>query len=58
MALDNVVGIIYKEGAATRLASAILADRSDEWLVCHRYMTLETLAQISDSETGPLTLAT
>ena len=53
----NVVGIFPNEAAVTRLAGAILAEQSDEWAVCRRYITLETLAQISDPEPGPLTIA-
>ena len=53
----NVVGIFPNEAAVTRLVGAILAEQSDEWAVCRRYMTLETLAQIRDPELGPLTIA-
>ena len=53
----NVVGIFPNEAAVTRLVGAILAEQSDEWAVCRRYMTLETLAQVSDPEPGPLTIA-
>ena len=53
----NVVGIFPNEAAVTRLVGAILAEQSDEWAVCRRYMTLETLAQIRDPEPGPLTIA-
>ena len=53
----NVVGIFPNEAAVTRLVGAILAEQSDEWAVCRRYITLETLAQISDPEPGPLTIA-
>ena len=53
----NVVGIFPNEAAVTRLVGAILAEQSDEWAVCRRYITLETLAQIRDPEPGPLTIA-
>ena len=53
----NVVGIFPNEAAVTRLVGAILAVQSDEWAVCRRYITLETLAQSRDPEPGPLTIA-
>ena len=53
----NVVRIFPNEAAVTRLVGAILAEQFDEWAVCRRYMTLKTLAQISDPDPGPLTIA-
>ena len=40
-----------------RVVGAILAEQSDKWAACRRYMPLETLAQIKESESGPLTIA-
>jgi hypothetical protein len=37
------------------LDGAILAEQYDEWAVCRRHMTLETLAQISHPDEPPLT---
>ena len=45
----EVVGIFPNEGAITRLIGAILLEQNDEWAVQRgRYMTLETIAPLSD----------
>ena len=36
------------EAAVTRLVGALLLEQNDEWAIQRRYMTLETLAPISD----------
>ena len=46
----DVVAIFPNEAAITRLAGAILMEQSDEWAVRRaRYMTLETMAPVSDN---------
>ncbi|MGJ5151535.1 IS256 family transposase [Bradyrhizobium sp. HKCCYLR1023] len=51
----EVVGIFPNEDAIVRLISAILLEQNDEWAVQHaRYMTLETIAPLSDDPTVSL----
>ncbi len=50
----DVVGIFPNEAAVTRLVGAILLEQNDEWAVQRRYMSLETLAPVSDAPTVSL----
>jgi len=46
----SVVGIVSNEAAIARLIGAILKQQSDDWAVQRaRYMTLETMAPLSDN---------
>jgi len=51
----GVVGIFPNEEANTRLVGALLLEQNDEWAVQRgRYMTLESVAQLSDDPTVTL----
>jgi putative transposase len=51
----DVVGIFPNEDTIVRLVGAILLEQNDEWAVQRaRYMTLETIAPLSDDPTANL----
>jgi putative transposase len=47
----NVVAIFPNEDAIVRLVGSLMLEQNDEWAVCRRYMTLETLAALRDTAT-------
>jgi putative transposase len=54
---SDVVGIFPNEAAVTRLIGAVLLEQNDEWAVQRaRYLSLETIAPLSDDPTGSLPL--
>lgn len=44
----DVVGIFPNEDSIARLIGVLMLEQTDEWVVGRRYMTMKTLAPISD----------
>ncbi|MBN8482055.1 MAG: IS256 family transposase, partial [Xanthomonadales bacterium] len=42
--------IFPNEAAIYRLVGALLLEQTDEWTIQRRYLTLETLANVGDTE--------
>src|SRR4051794_25679447 len=45
----DVVGIFPNEASITRLIGAVLLEQNDEWLVQHRYLQIEGMAELTPS---------
>lgn len=50
---SDVVGIYPNDAALLRLAGSLLIEQNDEWLVCRRYLSLESLEPVLLPEAGP-----
>lgn len=48
---SDVVGIFPNDASAIRLAAALLIEQNDEWIVCRRYLSEESMRQILCAET-------
>jgi transposase-like protein len=44
----DVIGILPNDEAIIRLVGALMLETNDEWAVARRYMSLETLARVTD----------
>jgi len=45
----DVIGIFPNDEAIIRLVGALMLETNDEWIVARRYMSLETIARVTDS---------
>lgn len=47
---SDVVGIFPNDDAIVRLVGALMIEQNDEWAVARRYMGLEAIARIADTQ--------
>jgi transposase-like protein len=49
---SDVVGIFPNDASVIRLAGALLIEQNDEWLVCRRYLSAESMSQLDAPPDG------
>jgi transposase-like protein len=49
---SDVVGIYPNDAALLRLATSLLVEQDDEWLIQKRYLSLGSLAQLQEEPCG------
>jgi transposase-like protein len=50
---SDVVGIYPNDAALLRLATSLLVEQNDEWLIQKRYLSLHSLVSLTGSDHGP-----
>jgi putative transposase len=50
---SDVVGIYPNDAALLRLATSLLVEQNDDWLVQKRYLSLGSIALLNDDQNGP-----
>lgn len=50
----DVVGIFPNDGAIIRLIGAVMLEANDQWLLQHRYMQTETMAEYTPPSADPV----